>query len=267
MNASFAGFQSQPSTLGQSAPVSGGSAAGANGFSPGTYNAPTARLATPGAPGTPAPYGSTAPNPYSLAPAPGSQPSGGTPNLGAPGLGAPSVSVPPYNVPGAAPAVSNVPAPSFPPNGYPVAGLPGTAPSGVNAGAPPVAAPVAYGSPLPPSVPLNAGSANGFTPPYTPSASSPVSPAPMSTATVPASPVGFSGPGLPPAANIAGAPGMPAANLPVAYGGTIPPNPTASTAKAASSDEYRPGSMNRKTGYNFSTGDAGASGMGNPGVR
>ncbi|MFN7731483.1 MAG: hypothetical protein ACK5OB_06250 [Pirellula sp.] len=257
LNASFAGFQSQPSTLGQSAPVSGGSAAGANGFSPGTYNAPTARMATPGAPGTPAPYGSTAPNPYSLAPAPGSQPSGGVPNPGAPTLGAPSVNAPSYSVPSPVPAVYTAPGPSNPPGGYPVGANPGFAPTGGNPGLAPAPAPAPYTSPLPPSVPFNSGASNGLTPPYIPASSSPV----------PASPVSYGTPGLQPAAGVSSAPAMPNANLPVAYGGTIPPNPSASNANSAATADYRPGSMNRNTPYNFSTGDAGASGTGNPGLK
>ncbi len=255
LNASFAAFQSQPSTLGQSAPVSGGSAAGANGFSPGTYSAPAVRLANTGAPGTPTPYGSTTPNPYSLAPATGAQPSSGAPNLGAPGLGAPSVSVPPYNVPGAAPAVANVPAPSYPPSGYPAGGYPGAAPTGVNPGMAPASAP--YTSPLPPSVPFNSAASNGQTPPYVPASSSPV----------PASPVSYGTPGLPPATGASSAPAMQNTNLPVAYGGTIPPNPTAGTVRSVSGGDYRPGSVNRNTPYNFSTGDTGASGAGNPGLK
>lgn len=257
LNASFAAYQSQPSTLGQSASVSGGSAAGANGFSPGTYSAPAARMANTNAPGAGASLGSPTPNPYSLAPAPGAPPTAGAPNLGAANLGAPNVSVPQYNVPGATPSVGNIPAPSFPPAGYSAGGIPGSAPTGGNPGLAPAPAPTAYTSPLPPSVPFNPGASNGLTPPYVPASSSPV----------PASPVSYGTPGLQPAAGVSSAPATPNANLPVAYGGTIPPNPPAGNAKPASSGDYRPGSMNRNTPYNFSTGDAGALGTGNPGLK
>lgn len=256
LNASFAAFQSQPSTLGQSAAVSGGSAAGANGFSPGTYSAPAARMANTNPPGAAASLGSATPNPYSLAPAPGAQPSAGAPNLGAANFGVPSVSVPQYNVPGAVPSVGTITAPSIPPAGNSAGGFPGGVPNGGNPGLSPAPTPTAYTAPLPPSVPVNSGASN-FTPPYLPASSSPV----------PAAPVSYGTPGIQPAAGAVSAPVTPGANLPVAYGGTIPPNAPAGNVRSVSGGDYRPGSMNRNTPYNFSTGDAGASGAGNPGLR